>query len=119
MKKPLLKWKTRNRVIIALALAHRYLWPVLQILVPLLLGGENWFLFMGIGVSTFAVYTFAGYKLRWKHIYCSYQNAYRKKMTPDNICWGTIKKSDAYGVPIIFGVLGVACIVCHFLFQYT
>ena len=29
MKKPILKWKTRNWVIIALALSHRYLWPLL------------------------------------------------------------------------------------------
>ena len=119
MKKPILKWKTRNRVIIALALSHRYLWPLLIVFVPLLIGGMNLFLWMGILLILFAAHTFIGYKLQWKHIFCSYQNTYRKEMTPDNIRWGMVKKSDAYGVPIIFGVLGVACIVCHFLIMYA
>lgn len=119
MAKFSMKWKMCNRLIIALALAHRYLWPLLMILIPLWLGKENWFAFMGTGVLIFAAYTFAGYKLRWKHIYCSYQNAYRQEMTPDHIRWGRIDKKDAYGVPIIFTVLGAACIVCHFLYIYT
>ena len=119
MKKPILKWKTRNRVIIALALSHRYLWPALIAFVPLLLGRENLFLWFGVLLMLFAGHSFLGYRLRWKHIFCSYQNAYHKEMTPDNIQWSMVKKSDAYGVPIIFGVLGAACIVCHFLFMYT
>jgi hypothetical protein len=116
MRKTVLKWKTRNRVIISLAYAHRYLYPILVVLIPLLIGRANLFLLMGICVSAFSAYSFLGYKLRWKHIYCSYQIAYRKEVTPDHIRWGMIKKSDAYGVPIIFGVMGVACVVCHFLF---
>ena len=118
MKKPLLKRKTRNKVIIALALAHCYLCPVLIALISLTFGGENLLLFMGIGCCLYAAYTIVGYNLRWKHIYCSIQTAHRQKMTPDNIRWGTLKKSDVYGVPVIFGVLGVICIVCHFLFFY-
>ena len=115
MKKPVLKWKTRNRVIIALAYAHRYLWPVLMVLLPLLVGGVNYILFMGIGLCLFAAYTIVGYKLRWKHIYCSFQRTSRKEMTPDDIRWGTIKKIDVYGTSILCGIIGVAAIVCHII----
>ena len=114
MRKPILKWKTCNRMIIVLALAHRYLLPVLLILLPLLLSEENWLLYMGIGFILLAVYDFLGYKLRWKHIFCSYQNAYHRKMTPERINWNSVKKSDAYCIPIICGVLGLAVIALYF-----
>ncbi len=116
MKKPFLKRKTRNKVIMALAMMHCYLYPVLIALVSLLIGGEKLFLFLGLGCCLYVSYTIVGYKLRWKHIYCSYQSAHRQNMTPDNIRWGTLKKSDVYGVQIIFVVLGVVCLVCHFIF---
>ena len=116
MKKPVLKWKTRNRVIIALAYFHNFLCPMLLAIVPMLIGGVNLFLLYGIGFCLYGLYSLVGFKLRWKHIYCSYQNLHRKKMTPDNICWGTVKRSGVYGTPIAFGIVGAACIVCHFLF---
>ena len=40
----------------------------------------------------------------------SYQNAYHQDMTPDMVNWRKVRKSDAYGVPIIFIVLGIACV---------
>ncbi len=70
---------------------------------------------LGSGFVLYAIWTFVGYKCRWKHIFCSYQNAYHLKMTPNDIDWGWIRKSDAYGVPIIFLVLGVACLALIFL----
>ena len=51
-----------------------------------------------------------GYLLKWKHVYCAYQNAYHQDMTPDMVNWRKVRKSDAYGVPIIFIVLGIACV---------
>lgn len=69
---------------------------------------------MGIGCVLFAVYELVGYICRWKHIYCSYQNAYHQKMTPNNIRWHTVKKTDAYGISTIFGFLGIAMIIIHF-----
>ena len=115
MKKPILKRKTRNWVIIALAYAHRYLWPVLTVLLPAL-AGKDYLLWMGICVCTYAMYTFVGCMLYWKHIYCSYQDAYHSKMTPEeDVYRDDVEKIDAYGVPLIFGALGVAAIVCHFL----
>ena len=119
MKKPILKWKTRNRVIIVLAYAHRYLWPILMVLLPAL-AGKDYLLWMGICVCMYAVYTFIGYMLGWKHIYCSYQNAYHSKMMPEeDVYRDDIEKIDAYGVPIIFGILGMVCLVCHFLIMYA
>ena len=119
MKKPILKWKTRNRVIIALALAYRFVYPPLIVLVSCLLGGTNLLLFLGIGCCLYGTYMIAGYKLRWKHIYCAYQVSHRgQKMTPDNIRWETIR-NDIYIVPIIFGVIGIGCLVCHFLVVYA
>ena len=63
----------------------------------------------------FSVWTFVGYKRRWKHIFCSYQNAYHRKMTPGRIDWDQIKKSDAYGVPLIFFLFALAGIAVLFL----
>ena len=34
--------------------------------------------------------------------------AYHQKMTPNSIQWHKIKKSDAYGVPSIFLIIGLA-----------
>lgn len=116
MKESVLNRKARHRRIVALALIHRYLEPVLVVYLPLILGGKNMLLWMGILCILLAAHDFVGYKLQWKHIFCSYQNAYRKKMTPDHICWCQVKKSDAYGLPIVFGVIGIACLVCHFVF---
>ena len=106
----------RNTAVILLAYAHRYLFPMLSVGLPLLFcQTENVLLYMGTGFVLFSLYSFAGYKLRWKHIFCSYQNAYHKKMTPDRINWNLIKKADAYGTPIIFGILGVSMILCYFV----
>lgn len=122
MKKPILKRKTRNQVIIALAYAHRYLWPLGVIVIPMIIGGSHFLLVMGLGCILFAAYSVIGYQLRWKHIYCSYQSAQRaptggmEEMTPENIRWGRIKKSDVYGTSAIWAVLGIAAIVVHCLY---
>ena len=105
----------RRSQIIFLAYVHRYLCPVLVIVLPVLLGGPYTLLIMGIGCLIFALYSLIGYRLRWKHIYCSYQKVNRQKMTPDNVSWGRIKKSDAYGTPAMFAVMGVLAIVCYFI----
>lgn len=98
-----------------LAYLHRFVFPILIFAVPLCFSDERSNLLLGIGIGciVYALYSLLGYVLRWKHIYCSYQNAYHEEMTPHNVNWGKIKKSDAYGIPLIFGVLGIAC-VCVF-----
>ncbi|MBO5129512.1 MAG: hypothetical protein J6B95_04100 [Oscillospiraceae bacterium] len=106
----------RSLVIKLLAYAHRYLFPNLVIFLPILSGSKETALFyMGIGLVLLALYNLIGYTLRWKHIFCSYQNAYHQKMTPEHTNWNFIKKSDAYGIPLFFGGLGLIIIIRHFL----
>ena len=102
-------------MVIFLAYFHRYVLPILSIVLPKLLLGKGYrMLSLGLGTIFFAAYTLIGYLCRWDHIYCSYQNASHEKMTPHRIVWSKVEKSDAYGVPAIFALLGLACILCHF-----
>ena len=101
--------------IIALAYLHRYGWLLGTVVCAGTFSRVRYLIF-GIGLLLYAIWSFVGYKLRWKHIFCSYQNAYHKAMTPNNIRWGWVKKSDAYGVPIIFLIFSVACLVCCSIF---
>ena len=97
-----------------LALMHRYLFPILFAAVfPAACAdaGWNYGVCLGIGSLLFAAYTLIGYLCRWKHIYCSYQNASHQKMTPNRIDWRTVKKSDAYGIPLFFGAMGILLII--------
>ena len=104
------KHSKKENSIIALAYLHRYGW------IAILFGciaifPKAVFLIFGIGFIAYAIWSFVGYKLKWEHIFCSYQNAYHLKMTPNNIRWGWIDKSDAYGVPIIFFIIGAAALL--------
>jgi len=105
----------RHTTIKMLAYFHRYLWIACVFAFAFCFGKEYFMLRMGIGFFLYALYSLIGYIFRWKHIYCSYQNAYHQKMTPDHIIWGKVKKSDAYGIPIIFGILGIMMVVCQFI----
>lgn len=93
-----------NVLIIILAYMNRYLWFVLMLFI------DDMFL-MGICFIVFGLYQYIGYKCKWKHIFCSYQNIYHKKMTPDKINWSKVKKSDIYGISIILGTLGILAII--------
>lgn len=94
--------------IILLAYFHRYGWIALMLL---LLYFTKRISVIGISCIAFSIWSFFGYLLRWEHIYCSYQNAYHTPMTPNHIRWGTVKKADAYGIPAIFLILGVALLL--------
>ena len=111
------KKRNHNEVaIIILAYMHRYLFPILIVAIPFLITRQKseYILYLGIGALISAVYDLVGYFLRWKHIFCSFQNAYHQKMTPNNIRWNKVKKSDAYGIPVFFGLLGLLCIFAYF-----
>ena len=68
-----------------------------------------------LSVSTsfllYAIYSYSGYVLRWKHSFCSYQYANHIRMTPSKINWNIIKKSDCIGVPVIIAVIGTMSII--------
>ena len=105
--------------ILFLAKCNRTLFPTLAAGIPLLLSfvhGDKRITMLSLGGSVilYGLYQLMGYLLRWTHIFCSYQNAYHVEMTPEDVDWEWVKKSDAYGVPVVFGVIGLLCIVVSF-----
>ena len=104
------KGSKKENLIIALAYLHRY-GLLLGIVICIAAFSRGELLILAIGCLLYAVWTFVGYKCRWKHIFCSYQNTYRQRMTPNNIRWGWVKKSDVYATSIILLILSVACLV--------
>ena len=109
------KHSNRNHIIVFLAYMHRYVYPIMVVVLPMLIGMEYALFGMGIGFLLLALYDLIGYILRWKHIYCSYQKAHRKEMTPDDIRWHTIKKSEAFGIPAISGFMGITSMIVYFI----
>lgn len=100
--------------VVALAYFHRYGWIVVMMGCVVLWPGQK-LTCVGLYMIAYAIWSFIGYRRRWKHIYCSYQNAYHQKMTPGDVRWQTIRKSDAYGVPLICLVVGVLALVAPLL----
>lgn len=100
--------KQPNIRIALLAYFHRYGWIALMLLLMYITKSKY---AIGISFIAFSIWSFFGYIFRWKHIYCSNQNAYHQPMTPDKIRWDTVKKIDAYGDPAIFMILGVALLL--------
>ena len=109
------KTTLRNRHIITLAYMHRYVYPIAAVALPLMSGKEGILLAMGCAFILLAIYDLVGYKCRWKHICCSWQNAKRQAMTPHCISWHTGVKSYIYGSAATDGLFGVAVMVVHFL----
>ena len=66
---------------------------------------------LSVSCIVYSVWTFLGYIFRWKHIYCSYQNAYHNTMTPNTVDWDNVKKTDAYGIPIVFMLFGIGLLL--------
>lgn len=101
--------------VVALAYFHRYGWiatmMVLVMIMPKLMLNT-----LGICFILFSLWTLIGYKLKWRHIYCSLQNAYHNKMTPYSIRWSEIKKSDIYVSSVLFLVLGLMLLIINILY---
>lgn len=110
------KGEASAKRIIALAYFHRYGWIAtmtgLVLIMPQLA-----FYIIGISFILFSLWTIFGYKLKWRHIYCSLQNAYRKTMTPHSIRWGQIKKSDVYVSAVLFLILGLMLLIIILLYK--
>ena len=72
------KGTAKEKVIIALAYFHRYGW-----IVAMMICAAVWFeqiiCIFSVGCITFSFWSFIGYKNKWKHIYCSFQDAYHQK----------------------------------------
>lgn len=100
------KANLKGDMVILLALCHRYGWIIAMLLCMTFLPVNRLYT-AGAFFLLDSLWSFVGYKCRWKHIYCSYQSAYHEKMTPDSINWNQIKKRDAYIVPLISLILGL------------
>ena len=89
----------------AVAYFHRYGW-IAVMMGCIAIWPEYMCWIFGLSDIIFAVWTYVGYRLKWRHIYCSFQDADHQEMTPYSSLRYPIKKSDAYGVPLIFLTLG-------------
>ena len=98
------------RKVIALAYFHRYGWIAIMVGLVLIIP-KHALQILGSCFLALSLWSLVGYKLKWKHIYCSFQNAHRKDMTPHHVCWSDIKKCEAYSIPLLFFVLGAAMLV--------
>ncbi len=113
------KVEKSDAFVIMLAYLHRYGIPILILAVPLCFVRikNGYLLGVGMGFVGEAVYSCVGYALKWKHIYCSWQNAHRRKMTPRQIDWNTFKKSEIYGSAVVFGIIGVVMVLVAVLYR--
>lgn len=96
-----------DAIIKALAYFHRYGWIAALILTIELtdsLTAAGWFL-LGFGI-----WTIAGYRLHWRHITCSFQEANHEPMTPHITSRHKIRQSDVYVVSALFLVGGLILI---------
>ena len=98
--------EAKAKRIMALAYAHRYGWIAAMVL-GITIWTEQLAWILSACCILFSAWSWIGYKCKWKHIFCSYQNTYRQTMTPHSIRWHLVKKSDAYGIPLIFFVFGL------------
>ena len=107
-----------SSIVMLLAYMHRYLFPIALGIVPVLIAGiigeDYLFVLWGCALLLHALYDIIGYKYRWRHIYCSYQNSSRQKMTPNHVHWDNVKKSDIYGMSALMGCFGVILILVSF-----
>ena len=109
------KGETSAKGVVALAYFHRYGWiATMVVLVTIMLKLAIYII--GISFILFSLWTLIGYKLKWRHIYCSLQNAYHKKMTPCSIHWSEIKKSDIYVSSVLFLILGLILLIINILY---
>jgi hypothetical protein len=100
---------------ICLAHLYRLLLPFLALLEFGIFGKE--FVYIGITFIAYAMIDYCAYSFRFKFWYCAYQNASRSPMTPDNIDWSTVKKSDAVGLSVTTAIIGVAIIIVYFVLK--
>ena len=98
-----------NRII-TLAYLHRYGWMIIMAITVAVTRKLYW---AGVFFIMFGIWTFIGYRLRWRHIGCSWQNAYRRSVNPYNIRWSEVSK-DAIPISLMFFVMGVC-----FLWVFT
>ena len=108
------KTKERNQRVRFLALFHRYGIPAAMV-ASIVLCIKFYIPFVclvfGIELLLLAAYDTAGYFLRWRHVYCAWQDTKRRPMTPNDIRWGTVDKREYFICVAMDAVMGVALII--------
>ncbi len=119
-KKRYYKNKIKNNSIIIMAYIHRYgfLILILGLLAKVTNNSNGRFLGAGIISILYALYDLIGYKLKWKHIYCSFQSLQKQRMTPDRIIWRSVDKKDVYTIVILCGATGIMLIIAEIVFYF-
>lgn len=104
-----MKKTDKKTIIILLALLHSYGMGVAFLVFFCLWGYHRLaFLLTGVAFLIHSVWSFIGYRYKWKHVYCSYQSwLHKQKMSPDKIKWQKIDRKDANRVPLISLILGL------------
>lgn len=112
------RMKDRKRRIIFLARFHNYF--IIPCVVLSVLAGKYFFLCMGLSFLLVAVWDFAGYKRRWKHMGCAYQlmSHGHKPVSPNNISWDSLR-SGIIGANAVSLFTGTALLAAHFYFSST
>ena len=106
-----------------LALFWRYVAPYLLLLlgcqIGIILSHSKTGAVIGMagGLIFLGLYLYAGYRARWRHIYCFHQDANHEKMTPDHCAWDTLEKKDAVGLPIVLILLSIIVIIILLFFS--
>ena len=108
------KMQDRSRRVRVLALFCRH--GIIAIIVAALvvcmkLRRDYLLLIMGVGFLLFAAWNTTGYFLRWRHVYCAWQNAKKQRMTPNDIRWGTVDRKEFFVCVALDAVMGIAAIV--------
>ena len=78
------KGTAKEKRIIALAYFHRYGW-IAAMMACIAIWPKQMLLIFSVACISFSVWSFIGYKKKWKHIYCSYQHIHRKRMAQVSI----------------------------------
>ena len=110
------KLQDRNQRVRALALFCRYgiiVVIVTGLVLCMKLRRNYLLLIMGVGFLLLAAWNTTGYFLRWRHVYCAWQNAKKQRMTPNDIRWGTVDKREYIICVAMDAVMGVALIVAQ------
>lgn len=83
-------WGWLAAFLIGMVIWTRYMWEIL-----ILCSAVN------------LIWSIIGYRRKWRHIFCSNQISKHEVLTPYSVFWDRVDKTDIYGVPMIFIVIGL------------
>jgi len=116
----LISKQREKNLIICLAYFVRYGYLALMVIVLYILSKMQLnpktlvYVFSG-GITLDGIYHFIGLRFRFKHLYCAMENAYHKKMTPNNSGNYTKEmKRDIIFIGCFFTIMGIILIILNY-----